>query len=110
MVNNWAMELQQFTIEFEHIEGIKNTLADTMSRLVHITPGIEKEPELPDQEFGKYVFEKLDPVLVQTVFGVDAETEETEPQIEEKSVSTQPIPQDQEVKWPVTLDQLRHYK
>ena len=32
MVNYWAMELQQFPIQFEYIEGIKNTLADTMSR------------------------------------------------------------------------------
>ena len=51
MVNNWAMELQQHTIEFEYIQGVKNTLADTMSRLVKITPDIEKEPEKPDQEF-----------------------------------------------------------
>ena len=42
MVNNWAMELQQHTIEFEYIQGVKNTLADTMSRLVKITPDIEK--------------------------------------------------------------------
>ena len=27
MVNNWAMELQH-TIEFEYIQGMKNTLAD----------------------------------------------------------------------------------
>ena len=32
MVNNWAMELQQFPIQFEYIGGIKTTLADTMSR------------------------------------------------------------------------------
>ena len=69
MVNNWAMELQQFPIQFEYIEGIKNTLADTMSRLVKIDPDLEKDPEKPDQEFGKYVFDKLDPVLVEAVFG-----------------------------------------
>ena len=51
MVNNWAMELQQFPIQFEYIEGIKNTLADTMSRLVKIDPDLEKDPEKPDQEF-----------------------------------------------------------
>ena len=44
MVNNWAMELQQFPIQFEYIEGIKNTLADTMSRLVKIDPDLEKDP------------------------------------------------------------------
>ena len=44
MVNNWAMELQQFPIQFEYIEGIKNTLADTMSRLVKTNPDSEKDP------------------------------------------------------------------
>ena len=48
-VNNWAVELQQFNLDFEYIEGIKNTLADTMSRLVKINPSIEKEPEKEDQ-------------------------------------------------------------
>ncbi|MCG8622081.1 MAG: DDE-type integrase/transposase/recombinase, partial [Proteobacteria bacterium] len=104
MVNNWAMELQQFTIEFEYIEGIKNTLADTMSHLVHITPEIEKEPELPDQEFGKYVFEKLDPVLVEAVFSSKSDTRE--PDISKKDMS-EPIPKDLSVEWPLTLDQLR---
>ena len=73
MVNNWAMELQQFPIQFEYIEGNKNTLADTMSRLVKIDPDLEKEPEKPDQEFGKYVFDKLNPVLIDAVFGIDQE-------------------------------------
>ena len=65
MVNNWAMELQQHTIEFEYIQGVKNTLADTMSRLVKITPDIEKEPEKPEQEFGRFIFEKIDHILVE---------------------------------------------
>ena len=42
-----------------------------MSRLVNIDPDLEKNPEKPDQEFGKYVFDKLDPVLVEAVFGED---------------------------------------
>ena len=29
-VNNWAIEISLFKIEFEYIKGIKNTLADTM--------------------------------------------------------------------------------
>ena len=33
-----------------------------MSRLVKITPDIEKEPEKPDQEFGRFIFEKIDPI------------------------------------------------
>ena len=38
-----------------------------MSRLVKITPDIGKEPEKPDQEFGRFIFEKIDPILVETV-------------------------------------------
>ena len=38
-----------------------------MSRLVKITPDIEKEPEKPDQEFGRFIFEKIDPILVEII-------------------------------------------
>ena len=30
-VNNWAVELEIFNITFEHILGVKNTLADTLA-------------------------------------------------------------------------------
>ena len=33
-VNNWAVEISPYKIQFEYIKGIKNTLADTMSRLI----------------------------------------------------------------------------
>ena len=32
-INRWALELQQFNIKFNHIEGNKNVLADVISRL-----------------------------------------------------------------------------
>ena len=35
-VNNWAIEISPFQITFEYIKGIKNTLADTMGRLIEI--------------------------------------------------------------------------
>ena len=35
-VNNWAVELETFNIHFEHISGIQNTLADTLSRIVRM--------------------------------------------------------------------------
>ena len=35
-VNNWAMELESFNIQFEYIQGPKNVLADTLSRLIDI--------------------------------------------------------------------------
>ena len=44
-VNNWAIEISPYRIQFEYIKGIKNTLADTMSRLVNITPEIQPDPE-----------------------------------------------------------------
>ena len=61
-VNNWAVELSSYKINFEYIKGIKNTLADTMSRLVNITPEIQKESELPGYEFGYCIFEPLEPI------------------------------------------------
>ena len=36
-VNNWAVEISPYRIKFEYIKGIKNTLADTMSRLIKLT-------------------------------------------------------------------------
>ena len=36
-VNNWAMELESFNIQFEYIQGLKNFLADTLSRLIDMT-------------------------------------------------------------------------
>ena len=35
-VNNWAMELESFNIQFEYIQGSKNVFVDTLSRLVDI--------------------------------------------------------------------------
>ena len=35
-VNNWAIEISPFHITFKYIKGIRNTLADTMSRLINI--------------------------------------------------------------------------
>ena len=50
-VNNWAIENSPFRITFEYIKGIKNTLADTMSRLIDIDPQIQPEPEPEGYEF-----------------------------------------------------------
>ena len=37
-VNNWAMELEAFNIQFDYIKGSNNVLADTLSHLVAIDP------------------------------------------------------------------------
>ena len=67
-VNNWAIDITSRcrNIQFEYIKGIKNTLADTMSRLIEITPEIEQEPEPPGQEFGYDIFEILEPIETTT--------------------------------------------
>ena len=67
-VNNWAIDITSRCrkIQFEYIKGIKNTLADTMSRLIEITPEIEQEPEPPGQEFGYDIFETLEPIETTT--------------------------------------------
>ena len=44
-VNNWAVEISPYRIHFEYIKGIKNTLADTMSRLIQIDPKAKLNPE-----------------------------------------------------------------
>ena len=67
-VNNWAIDITSRcrNIQFEYIKGIKNTLADTMSRLIKITPEIEQEPESSGQEFGYDIFETLEPIETTT--------------------------------------------
>ena len=37
-VNNWAMELEAFNIQFDYIKGSSNVLADTLSCLIVIDP------------------------------------------------------------------------
>ena len=53
-VNNWGVELaSRYHLKFEYIKGIKNTLADTMSRLVKLDPDIQLEREPNGYQFGK---------------------------------------------------------
>ena len=66
-VNNWAVEILPFMITFEYIEGIKNTLADTMSRLIDIDPQIQPEPEPEGYEFGYYMFDQLPELEVSNI-------------------------------------------
>ena len=56
---NWAIEILPFHITFEYIKGIKNTLADTMSRLIDIEPPIQQDSEPEGYEFGYYTFDTL---------------------------------------------------
>ena len=61
-VNNWAVELSAHQIEFKYIKGIKNTLADTMSRLIQIDPEIMLPEEEEGREYSYAIFEPLPPL------------------------------------------------
>ena len=63
-INNWAVELETFNIKFEHISGIKNTLADVLTRIVKMDPDVQPEPEKEGYEFSYSCFEELLPVEV----------------------------------------------
>ena len=58
-VNNWAMELEAFNIQFDYIKGSNNILADTLSRLISIDPDTPTTPEEPGYEFGYAIFEEF---------------------------------------------------
>ena len=66
-VNNWAIEISPFCITFEYIKGIKNTLADTMSRLIDIDPQVQMESEPEGYESGYYTFDTLPTLDVSSV-------------------------------------------
>ena len=63
-VNNWAVELETFNIHFEHISGVQNTLADTLSRIIRVDPDMKPDPEKEGYEFGYSCFKELPPAEV----------------------------------------------
>ena len=65
-VNNWEVEISPYRIKFEYIKGIKNTLADTMSRLIQIDPEAKPQPEQEGYEFGYHAFEDMEPIEYET--------------------------------------------
>ena len=66
-VNNWAVELEYQDITFEYIPGIRNTLADILSRLIEMDEDIRPPPEKEGKEFGYFPFEELPPVMTQVI-------------------------------------------
>ena len=64
-VNNWAVEISPFKITFEYIKGIKNTLVDTMSRLIALDPDNQLVDEPEGFEYGYYTFDNIDPIKTQ---------------------------------------------
>ena len=66
-VNNWAIEISPFHITFEYIKGIKNTLADTMSRLININPQVQQDSKPEGYKFGYYTFDTLPTLEVSSI-------------------------------------------
>ena len=64
-VNNWAVEISPFKITFEDIKGIKNTLADTMSRLIALDLDNQLVDEPEGFDYGYYAFDNIDPIETQ---------------------------------------------
>ena len=60
-VNNWAVELEQFRLQLDWIPGSCNLLADSLSRLLDVTPEAQQREEVKNHEFGSYCFEELEP-------------------------------------------------
>ena len=65
-VNNWAMELEAFNIQFDYIKGQNNILADTLNRLVDIDPDTPLTPEGQEYEFDYTIFEEFPKVKIKT--------------------------------------------
>ena len=65
-VNNWAMELEAFNIQFDYIKGSNNILADTLSHLITIDPDTPTTQEGQGYEFGYAIFEEFPKVKTKT--------------------------------------------
>ena len=65
-VNNWAMELEAFNIQFGYIKGSNNILADTPCHLIVIDPESLLSPEGQEYEFGYAIFEEFPEVKTNT--------------------------------------------
>ena len=61
-VNNWAVELEQFNLKLEWIQGVKNMLADSLSRLLDVDPEAKLQAEKKGHEFGMFCFESIDEI------------------------------------------------
>ena len=87
-VNNWAMELEAFNIQFDYIKGSSNILADTLSRLIAIDPDTPTTPEEPGYEFGYAIFEEFLKVKTKTyevnevIVGMDKEIFRNDPELQ----------------------------
>ena len=88
-VNNWAMELEAFNIQFDYIKGSNNILVDTLSHLIVIDPDTPTTPEEPGYEFGYVIFEEFPKVQTKTyevnevIVGTDKEIIRNNPELQD---------------------------
>ena len=66
-VNNWALELESRKIDLVFILGVKNVLADTLSRLIEVNSDIKLPKEEEGHEFGYVPFEQFPPAQVKVL-------------------------------------------
>ena len=65
-VNNWAMDLEAFNIQFDYIKGSNNILVDILSHLITIDPDTPTTPEEQGYEFGYAIFEEFPKIKTTT--------------------------------------------
>ena len=93
-VDNWSLDIAHYNLQLEYVKGTKNTLADTMSRLVQLDPAIKQEPELEGYQFSQPLKkEPAEEVIAMVQEGMDSKNE--------------PIPPDPKVTWGVTPAELK---
>ena len=88
-VNNWAMELEAFNIQFDYIKGYNNILVDTLSHLIAIDPDTPTTLEEPGYEFGYAIFKEFPKVQTKTyevnevIVGMDKEIIRNNPELQD---------------------------
>ena len=106
-VDNCSLELaSKYTLKFEYVKGIKNTLADTMSRLV-----VQDPDNLLGQEPVGYQFGKL-------VGNVNSETKEEVKLLYLAPVTSKtklhdskdPIPMNDQMHWGISSEEILNYQ
>ena len=101
-VNNWAMELEAFNIQFDYIKGSNNILADTLSHLITIDLDMPTTPEEQGYEFGYAIFEEFPKVKTKTyevnevIVGTNKEIIKNDPELQRslQCIKTQSHPND----------------
>ena len=107
-VNNWAVELESQSINFEFIVGTKNVLADTLSRLIELNESIKLPEEEPGYEFGYTPFEEL-PLARVTVIEevIIGENQGNQSPGSLKIQHNDPVAKDIEIKLPLTNSRMK---